>query len=329
VASLSYPTRAELPSPILIDTSQLEALDALIDRHEANLREYAEKRLNELVMERMEKIASKGNIEESRRAGLESSFRTDLRDVYSFDKVKRHVILYLPHGAEIRATRYHQAINEPSGQEVIPQGFMFYLKLGGIEVTVKQTSGDWSTNLSIKVEPNDAQVSQELFGALSNWAADIEAPRWQQLWVKYSWMSNFLIILTVMIGLMLPLANWQNAGPTANKAAARKLLSEGINPGNEQRAMALLLAIESDYDPGARPEPIGLRYWTYLSFLMLFLLVASIPPKNCLGIWRGKRRLQRWRWWTKMVGVTIPALIATSILLPWIIHWLGLGAPGT
>ncbi len=325
MARLSFPTEARIPGPLLIDANQLQGLDQLIDGHIDALRRErehliaasTEKEIGELLANgllRQDQIADKGGwVRESVARRLEREARS--------------VTIYLPRGKAVHAKRFAEAMSHPLGEEEAPSGFLLNLKVAAVEVRVGVNS-PWSEDLRIDVDPNDVGVAQELFGALRNWASDVEAPKWQQRWSALNPVFGLLFYLWILGGLVLfPLATWSTASKDLQKSEARKLLASGINPSNQQRALELLLAIESDYHPGAPTSSLGLRYWGYFGLGAIFLGAACICPKTSIGIWRGKQNVKRWRLWIKTATVTVPVLIVTSILLPWLLHWLNLAPP--
>jgi hypothetical protein len=208
---------------------------------------------------------------------------------------------------------------------------VLFFRVGQVEVTVRANSSNWQDDLFLEVKSDDSdseELSRELFGALNNWASDVEAPIWQQKWRSLNSIFWFALILWVSCGLVAIPSNRREDAPTAvSKAEARKLLSKGINLNNQQQALALLLAIESDYDSGTAIPSLGVTYWSYFSLGTLFLLCTLICPKFCVGVWEGKKQVKRWRGWLTMITVTIPILIVGSALLPWMLHWLHLSPP--
>jgi hypothetical protein len=59
------------------------------------------------------------------------------------------------------------------------------------------------------------------------------------------------------------------------------------------------------------------------------LFAIAIRPGMCIGLWRGKRRLDAWRAWMRIITFGIPTLLGTYVLLAWILYWLGLTPPLT
>jgi hypothetical protein len=326
MAKLSFPTSTEIKGPLLIDPTQLEVLDQIIDRHLERIREYRNNVVNEQASKEAREGVSEGLMKEDQVASYEAKCKRELLSTYRFGET-RSFSLYLTRGREIQAHRFSEAASQPVGDQETALGFSSYLKVGEVEAKIRLRSSR-SEGISIDVEPNHVEVAQELFGALSNWASDIEAPKWQQRWLEFKELAVVVLSLVLIFGFILvPLLNWGGAGKSASTAEARKLLASGINSSNEQRAITLLLAIASDYDPGVPAPSLGTRYWGYLLLSFVVLLIGSSCPSVSIGLWKGKRRLKARRWWIRTVAVAIPTIFVSSLLVPWLLHWLRLRPP--
>jgi hypothetical protein len=325
VARVSVPTERDVQGPLLIDSNQLDALDKIIDHHVGKLAKLKEDQLDEWTEETLQDELKSGVLKEEGIDKRRPKIRDRIRNSLS-RRDSRSATIYLARGKEVQADRFSDVMSQPVGQDELPLGFRMSVRVGEVRADVETSR--ILENLSIDVNPNDVEAAQELFGALSNWASDIEASRWQQNWLKIRFAILLILSVWLFMGLIVvPLALINNAGTDAAKAEAHKLLAAGVNQDNEKRALELILAIQSEYDPGVRAQPLGVRYWSYFCVGALALLVASICPKISIGVWGGKPRLKRWRSWITTVAVTIPVLIAGSFILPWALHFLGLGAP--
>jgi hypothetical protein len=326
MAKITFPTRKTIECPLLIDKQHLESLDELIDRHVSQMRELNEERMSETVADRVREYIGKGIIKEDGRAVYEEKFRKEIFENYGFREA-RSVSLYLTRGREIQAKLFSEAISQPLDENDFAIGFSVIVRVGEIRALVK--AGEPS-GMSVDVEPNENEVAQALFGALSNWASDVEVPKWQQKWLKYKFIAGMFLVMWLLIGLLfIPLVNWGDAGKSTTKEEARKLLAAGgINPTNERRALELLLAIESDYDPAQdHAPPLGFKYWAYTLLGAVILIAVMIYPNICIGLWKGKRRLHAWRLWMRTLTVGIPMLVVTSLLIPWVLYWMKLTPP--
>jgi hypothetical protein len=328
MAKLSYPTSRTIQCPLLIDASQLESLDRIIDDHIPQMRDFKDKMISDLVVRQVRASLEKGYIKEEQRATAESKTKTELAKDYDF-RESRSVALYLSKGREIQAGRFSEAISQPMSDDEIAVGFMMRVRVADIKAEVK-LEYSYAQRMDIEVEPKDNEVAQGLFGALSNWASDIEAPRWQQKWSDLASFVVLLLLLVLMCGLVLiPLVNWTESGKTAQKEEARKFLSSGgVNTTNVPQALQLLLAIDSDYNPGSvRTPPLGFKYWAYFALVTFILFAGSFYPTICIGLWGGKRHLRFWRSWIRILSVGIPTLILIPVLLPWLTYWLKITPP--
>jgi hypothetical protein len=187
-----------------------------------------------------------------------------------------------------------------------------------VKIGERKWSGD---TLDINVEPNINSNAQELYGALRNWVSDFQPPKWLQSWRKFGWIAA-IFLFSVPIAFLLNLPQ-QSAGTAARQEAYKLLSGGGVTPANQSRAIELLLAIESNYDSAPAAAP-GRRLLATLILSLMAALCISFCPKVVLGIWGGKARLERWRIWVRFVAISIPAMLMSSLAMPWILKWFGL-----
>lgn len=88
------------------------------------------------------------------------------------------------------------------------------------------------------------------------------------------------------------------------------------NQQNQQRALELLLALESDYiPPGTKPKQARRPIAWYLVFVYVFGFL-SFTPTLCMGIWAGKRPLRWWNLWMRFNTVIVPGLVLARWVYP-------------
>jgi hypothetical protein len=327
MASVSFPTARTIECPLLIEASHLESLDKIFDQHLPQLQAHNEKRIAEEASRGTRQYVLRRYITEDNAEAYEAKLKKELSDDYKYRKV-RSVSIYLTRGREITAKNFTEAMNLPVGDDELPVGFSAVLRVGVIKANLN-TGYRFNQKITVEVEPNNTEVALSLFGALSNWASGIEAPKWQQKWCAWKAAPVLLLSMWLFIGVLaVPFTNWNEAGKSAAKEEARKLLAGGVNANNERRATELLLAIESDYvPPSVRAPSLGVKYWSYVSLGAIILFVVTIYPSMCIGLWKGKRRLHAWRAWMRILTIGIPALLGTYVLIPWLLYWLKLVPP--
>lgn len=324
MAKLSILTARTIECPLLIEANHLESFDRILDQHYAQMQADLEKRIAEDAIQRVRRYLREGILKNDDAEAYEAKQKKELSAQHRYRQV-RSATIYLTKGREITAKTFTEAMNMPAGENELPVGFSAMIRAGDIAATVG-TGYQFDPELRLEVEPNDNEIALSLFGALSNWASDIEAPRWQQKWLKYKWVAGPLLVILLSVGgLGIPLSNWQEAGKNAAMEEARKLLAGGgVNANNEHRAIELLLAMESNPPSGNQNPSLGVKYWTYMSLSALTLIAVMIYPSMCVGLWKGKRRLQAWRVWMRTLAFGIPSLIGVYIFIPWILYWLKL-----
>jgi hypothetical protein len=121
--------------------------------------------------------------------------------------------------------------------------------------------------------------------------------------------------LPVLVGF--PLDRYKND----LKSQAHELLKDGITPDETEKALDILLKLQSGFLPKDYIEanPTSLRGWYILvTCAALFGIIGLIPPKTNLGLGKGEQRVKRWIIWIRVVSVVIP----TGIILPIVLNKL-------
>lgn len=330
MARLSFPTSREIPCPLLIDEAQLEALDGIIDRYEDPLRATREKDIDAATEKMIQQRLMRGllkpeAVDEAKKEIRQSAVFYSSR----LQRETRSATIYLKGGKEVQAARFSEVISQPLGDEETPVGLASMLAIGRVTARVRLNDRQWQSALLIEVEPNDLEVAQTLFGTLNNWASGVQAGKWAQKWLSLRPIVGAGLVFWLFVAfIFVPLMSWQLGGQRGSRIEARKLLSKGLSHDDELRAIELILAIESRYDVTAGQAPvITPRYWAYATLCALILAIVLICPSVCIGVWKGKQDIRRWRIWIKSVTVTVPLLVVSGALVPWILHWLGLSPP--
>jgi len=189
---LSFDTEKELQAPILIDLEQLTVLDGIIDKYAERLRRERDARLEEGTTAEISDRIAKGYLKEGEVETRRADIRKFVADVNRWDREARSVTIYLSHGRQIEAQSFAEAIGQPLIQEETARGFLLSLRIGSVEAKIR-AGHRGGEELAMEVEPRNSEISQELFGALENWASDIEATKWQQKWVCPDLFSFWLL----------------------------------------------------------------------------------------------------------------------------------------
>ncbi len=317
MAFIEYPTNLEVQGPWLIDAKSLEELDSLMDSCVAKMQELRDREIDAAVTKEMAAYP-KISADEARERVAEryDPWRGDIR----------RVTAYLTGGRNVAGATFKELILMPTVHNEIVRGFAVKTRIAETEIDVKL--GVWGdSSLTVNVSSRDGDLAQELFGLLQNWVTDIQPKKWRQKWLRFQSIPQMLLIFWVF-GCLLTLffTLLPDAGPSQMKQQARDLAKQGVNSSNQAQAIQLLLSIESGYEPHTSPlvhHYPSYRVWIYLCLVLLILIGLSKPPKGAIGIWDGKRALERQRNWLRIVSVTIPTLVLSAFVVPWISNLMG------
>lgn len=300
MAEIFYPTKYKVRGPWLIDSAQLLSLDDAVDQYGSK----------------------------SMAAGASSEGQS----LNVTDGMIRTITFELRHGKELQTSSFREAIVHPGASSEIALGLRYEVRLRGTTAlltlgketertsTMFGSSDEEQVQLNIDVQPRTSFLSQEIFVLMKDWAADAQQPLWQKVIFKLKPLAGFIAVIWGLIfvtGLFFP------STPNAKeqyKEEARKLLAQGVNTGNQLKAIELLLAIQADYSPPVAPSSVkpnrSLKWIVENSIALFWLLAMAFFPGICVGIWKGKQRLRLWRKWLPFVFVTVPSLILTRYLEP-------------
>lgn len=214
------------------------------------------------------------------------------------------------------ALQEHKLINEEAtGIEI---------EIGAAEVQATISINRKYESLDIRTSPEREEAATELFVRLREWALKQRAPLWQRVWKNVSpghWVIWFLCLFFSFIFVRAVQDTSIQQPIQQAKSEAFKILEDGISKDETQKALELLLRIETGYPPGKVerkfPTWFKLLFWVGL----VISVVLTVRPKLILGLGKGESKIKLWRKWLKFISITVPGLIFGSFLLPYVVQW--------
>ncbi len=93
-----------------------------------------------------------------------------------------------------------------------------------------------------------------------------------------------------------------------------KILNNGIDSSEINRALEIILSVETKYVPkDFVSNNLSIRYWLISMLITLIIcLILSFPPESHIEVGLGKRRVKIWKIWIRIISIIIPA----GIILP-------------
>lgn len=123
----------------------------------------------------------------------------------------------------------------------------------------------------------------------------------------------------ILVSVTVPLLPNRSDVTKAYFAAKTKgLLADGLQPGEQTEALELLLRLQSGIMPDIENPPIPAWFKLILFGGLFVAVLLTVRPKVVVGMGRGVDTIKRWRLWLRFVGVTVPGLVFTSFIWPFV-----------
>lgn len=306
MAELQYPTNLDLGGPWLITAEQLEALDEIVDRQATVLQESARASLQKEVDEGIATYYASSSAEARKRE--EEKIRQRVGWRYS---VKRDILIWLPDGKKLRANSFQEVSQHPEVAESRILGLDMEFGIARGTTSSFSIGGRWGKNLRLSVSGDDQQERERLFIALRNWVNDVKSPGWQRAWHRIASTAIHWLLWSFAIIVSAAILGAPERSPYTD--AAHKLLAKGLESKDLTKALELILAFESNYRPGRNPASIPLWFWLVVIGGLAICVMLSVHPYIEFGLGHGKARLRLWNFWTRLVAVTIPIFVFTTV----------------
>jgi len=315
MAILTYPTQTTVRGPLLIDSDQLTTLDNIFDEQMEKLRAVWKEDPAIMVQVRIGDDINRVTDVKTKARIIKDTQET-VASVYGGES--RSAVIYLPKGRTVSSDRFSDAIAQAHVADQVANGFRYDLQVGITKASVSLSPD--SESLNVQVSAEQQTIGLALFGLLENWISDIRPPRWQRLWAQLTLVFVVLLFVWCLMGAILLFRPVNAPASVRYQSESQQLLKQGVNQSNQNKATELVLAIVSDYNPNNQVLKRGLKWWGYYLAGILVFTTLCIRPGVVIGIWGGKRRLALWRGWMKLIWVTIPGLVLTTVLWPQILR---------
>lgn len=103
------------------------------------------------------------------------------------------------------------------------------------------------------------------------------------------------------------------------RSRALDFAKNGVGQEQLPEALRTLLALQVHAPPPSEaPSLRGMAVW---ASALLGCILLSICPSLVIGLGKGRSYIRRWRLWMKLVTISIPALIFTTMLWPTFLDW--------
>ncbi len=316
---LLYPTAAKVEGPILLSLEQLRELDSILDKHEQLLTKYQEEIWERELSERLSQQAEDIRRELTEEEKKQYTERFERRELdYRRRQRQRKTTVYFRSRRRLEVATFQEAAKHPEMMNDLPVGFDLRVRYSPVRLWI-ETDDYLGSTIKVSAEPESDENARDLFGELRMWLSSVTPPRWQQWWVKSRPLNWMLWWLWLVVVVLVAGPNIVESEVTKRyyRAQAHGLIEKGITPENQQKAIEVILALSSDYStPKAPPVSVGSWFWFFLTGGLFICAVLSFPPKVILGLGKGEKSIQFWRYWLRFVFVGVPTFVASNFLWP-------------
>lgn len=326
MATFIYSTSKSIDCSILINSSELQKLDEILnvelEQIKNNLEEKKSKELKKYIEDdysfRKLENPSRQELSKKKRE-LKKEFEQSFLYELKFPE-KRKLTIQLTKDKSVEFKSFTEALKSQELRDEIPIGFYFYATYGDFRINIELKK----KSLSYRTSPDTSSDARNIFVAIDQWANSVSPSFVRKIWLHsdipfrfIAWMF-FLFTLSIFSFII----SSSDHAKENYKKQAYQLLQEGINPENQIRAIEILLALETNFTPNGFQVVIPLWYWVYLVLGVIVCILLSVKPSSIVGIGRGEESIKRWEMYINFIFILIPTFIFLNIITPLLNKWI-------
>lgn len=307
MSEIIYPNTNRVHGPWLLDSEQLQRLDSIINIQWEKLTKYRNKLIQQEIDGELNSFSKEE--QERRKKGVEEKVKKNYR--YGDDKFYKELRIDYRSKRLLIVDSFKEAAMHKEFENDLPIKFNYKIRCVDVESEIKL---DFFNKIEYSVNTYSINESKELYYELEGWLKKVNPSILIKVWSRIgSW------ILPLLIGVLaiLPSININNNRDILIEEA-HKILNEGITTDEVEKALEIILSLETDYELKlGKMENIEIDYSKlyYLYALILCALILFFPPNSIIGIGKGEQKLNKWRNWINVVTYVIPVLIILPIII--------------
>ncbi len=297
---LYIPKEKEIVGPWLLDLNKLEKLDLLIEDIKSKIKESASLEKKSKAQERFDS-GGFDSLEDAMPEDWENSI---------FDKEKEEITLISRDDSKLTDSSLRNILIDSKIKSFSPQELNIVIQNGYRNEFHLRVSRRFDGDLKFKIKCFDQEIESHINYQLENWLDDIKPNRILQFWNKFYFVfviaSIFLcsIALTEIYDVETP--NLINV----YKDQIEKLLTDGIDDSNRDKATELILKLNSNYYPEniksiERISTAAIRF-AVLFFILIF--ISYFRPRTIIGLGKHKSKLNFYKKYFNFILISIPSI---------------------
>jgi hypothetical protein len=309
MGQILYPNDMSYKGPWLIDLNSLEKLDEIVNQEWTKVKEHNEAKINEEIERKLKALPE--NVQDQKRPLIEK----EVRNSYMYKSDTGKLTIKLKSGNKIVAPSFREASREPGVTNETPVGFVLELRSG--EAKAKIAMNEYSRDdLSLSVDSPEPSVTRDFFFQIDRWVKCYKPPLWVKIWKSIQWIHWYLMVFAASVYLLF-VPTGSDTYKKALTAEAHKIIENGIDSTESNRALEILLSLQTNYVP----ENVGMGKLISKTTIVIFsvalfiCIILSFAPKSYLGFGKGEKKVRFWKIWLRLISFTIPSSILLPILI--------------
>lgn len=317
MSQLQFPTNKTITGPWILNREDLEDLNDTLETIASHLE-------SDLTEEIKQTLISNTNNNNLNPEELLSAIERE-KSKYKYYKQEKDIKLISTDGKILRDGNMKGLLKDNNIENLKPRDIYVNFAYGYHNQLKMTISGGYTNELEYDINCFDHKVSSEIKYEIEKWIEKRAPNKLLQYWSGYGWIIAWICLcLSIMMIFYILDKTYTNYNEILIQES-HSILEKGVDSTNVYSALELVLKLNSGYTskefiPKEKPkEPIFYR----IIFLLQFILwIAIISPKTTIGIGKRKFRYKFYKFWIKLVTITIPTFLIVIPFWEKIVNWL-------
>ena len=309
MGQLIIPNEIKIKGPWILVEAQLEELDEVLNAIEEKIDQSYEIELEKEVEKELPRLRQWEENLTKDEAELE------VKNSYPFSNNEKFAVLLSKDGKKLKDATIIGLLKDKNINDFAPTELQIEIKKGNINFKLEINS-TYNGELQTRISISDDSFANDINYLLNKWIRKHQPNRVVQTWNStiHFFIFPMFILLFFITSQLLETDN--DNYKEELKKEGNELLTNGISITEENRAIELILKLETDYVPLNYENESNLnsnifKVWIYGS---ICLILIGIRPRTTIGIGRKKRLAWFYKKWIYVVTVFIPLTIILPII---------------
>ncbi len=317
MAQLLYPTTRHINGPWLISKEDLEELDIIMSTIDIYLQKSLETEAKDLILS----DKHNQNLPEQKIKELVDMSKSS----YPFNRMNKSFVLKFSNDTKLKDESIKGLLKDNKTKDLKPREFDANIEYGRNNIFKLEIKRSITYDLTYDLQCYDSNMKDEIQYEIDKWLEKRTPSKVLRFWA--SWGIVFFLFLISALST-LTYETFSKEYFTYNEVLvteSKELLKNGINATNHDKAVELLLKMQSNYQPKdfiAKEKPKDATEYKVLTLIAFITIVAYLRPKTTIGLGKSKAEYAFYKVWIKTITITIPAICIIGPFWDKIIKWL-------